>query len=228
MKFEIHHTVMQSLEVHLGINEEVYTQSGGMAWMSEGIDMATTGKGGGLGGMLGRALSGASLLLTTYKSRVADGMVTFVTDAPGKIVPINLPEGTSIMAQNHTFLVAEQHVKLEQAVTKKLGIGLFGGEGFVLQKLTGPGMFWAEISGEVQEYTLAVGQTMRVAAGHVAMFEPSVQFDIQMVQGVTNILFAGEGLFLATLKGPGKIWLQTMPISSLAAAIKQFIPTKSS
>lgn len=227
MKFEIHHTVMQSLEVHLDLNEALYTQAGGMAWMTDGIEMTTAGK-GGLGGMLGRALSGSSLLLTTYKSKIQNGMVTFVTDVPGKIIPMNLAAGTSIIAQRHSFLTAQESVSLEATFTKKLGAGLFGGEGFVLQKVTGPGMFWAEISGEVQEYTLAPGQVMKVSPGHIAMFEPTITYDIQMVKGVTNILFAGEGLFLATLTGPGKLWLQTMPISMLAAAIKEFIPTKSS
>src|SRR5258708_40225710 len=227
MKYEIHHTVMQCLEVQLVQSETVFTQSGGMAWMTDGIDMTTSGKGGVMGA-LGRMMAGSSLLLTTYKCVAASGMVTFVTDAPGKIIPIELAAGQSIIAHRDTFLVAQDGVSLEATFTKKFGAGMFGGEGFVLQKITGPGIFWGEISGEVQEYTLAPGQIMKVHAGHIAMFEPTVTYDIQMVKGITNILFAGEGLYLATLRGPGKVWLQTMPISSLAAAIKQFIPTKSS
>ncbi len=227
MKYEIHHTVMQCLEVQLTQGEALYTQSGGMAWMSDGIDMTTSGKGGVMGA-LGRMMSGSSLLLTTYKCNVPQGMVTFVTDVPGKILPIELPAGASLLAQRDTFLVAQESVTMDASFTKKFGAGMFGGEGFVLQKISGPGMFWAEIAGEVQEYTLGPGQTMKIHAGHVAMFEPTVSYDIQMVKGITNILFAGEGLFFATLKGPGKIWLQTMPVSNLAAAIRQFIPTKSS
>ncbi|MEP7285471.1 MAG: TIGR00266 family protein [Chloroflexota bacterium] len=227
MKYEIQHTVMQSLEVQLGQGESVYTQAGGMAWMTDGIEMTTSGK-GGMMGALGRVMAGSSLLLTTYKSSVPNAAVTFVTDAPGKILGMELKAGQSLMAQRDTFLVAQESVTFEAAFTKKLGVGVFGGEGFVLQKITGPGLFWAEISGEVQEYTLAPNQMMKISAGHVAMFEPTVTYDIQMVKGITNILFAGEGLYLATLKGPGKIWLQTMPVSSLAAAIRQFIPTKSS
>ncbi|MCC7451254.1 MAG: TIGR00266 family protein [Anaerolineae bacterium] len=227
MKFNIQHTVMQSLEIILEPGEAVHTQAGGMAWMSDGIEMTTSAK-GGLGGMLGRALSGSSLMLTTYTSHVPGGMVTFVTDAPGKIIPINLPAGGHMIAQRDTFLVSEESVTLEASFTKKFGAGLFGGEGFVLQKISGPGMFWAEISGECQEYTLAPGQIMRVSPGHIAMFEPTVSYDIQAVKGITNMLFAGEGLFLATLTGPGRVWLQTMPVSNLAAAIRQFIPTKSS
>jgi len=227
MKYEIHHTVMQCLEIHMTQGESVYTQSGGMAWMTDGIEMTTSGKGGVMGA-LGRMMSGASLLLTSYKCNTAQGMTTFVTDSPGKILPLELPAGSSLLAQRDTFLVAQETVTLEASMTKKLGAGMFGGEGFVLQKITGPGLFFAEISGEVQEYTLTPGQVMKVHAGHIAMFEPTVSYDIQMVKGITNILFAGEGLFLATLKGPGKIWLQTMPVSNLAAAIRQFIPTKSS
>ncbi len=227
MKFEIHHTVMQSLEVTLDMNESLYTQSGGMAWMSEHVEMSTNAK-GGLGGMLGRALAGSSLMLTNYTAQAPNSNVTFVTDAPGKIIPMQLAAGGSVLAQRDTFLVAEHSVTLEASFAKKLGVGFFGGDGFVLQKITGPGMFWAEISGEVQEYTLAAGQMMKVHAGHLAMFEASVTYDIQMVKGISNILFSGEGLYLATVKGPGKIWLQTMPISSLAAAIRHYIPTKSS
>ena len=227
MKYEIHHTVMQSLEVHLSQGESLYTQSGGMAWMSDGVDMATSGK-GGLMGALGRMASGSSLLLTTYTSKVPDGMVTFVTDAPGKILAFQLAAGQSLIAHRDSFLVAQDGVSLEASFTKKFGAGMFGGEGFVLQKITGPGAFFAEVSGECEEYTLAAGQVMKVHAGHIAMFEQTVTYDIQMVKGITNVLFAGEGLYLATLKGPGKIWLQTMPISVLAQAIKQFIPTKSS
>jgi uncharacterized protein (TIGR00266 family) len=227
MKYEIQHTVMQSLEIHLAQGEGVYTQSGGMAWMTDGVDMTTSGKGGFMGA-LGRLAAGSSLLLTTYTSKVPDGMVTFVTDAPGKILPFQLAAGQNLIAHKDTFLVAQEGVSLEATLTKRLSAGMFGGEGFILQKITGPGAFFAEISGECQEYTLGPGQTMKVHAGHVAMFESTVNFDIQMVKGVTNILFAGEGLFLATLTGPGKIWLQTLPVSVLAQAIKQFIPTKSS
>ena len=227
MKYEIKHTVMQLLEVQLTSGESLYTQAGGMAWMSDGIEMTTSGK-GGLGGMLGRALSGSSLMLTTYQCTAPSGMVTFVTDNPGKIIPMQLAAGQQVIAQRDTFLTAEPSVTFESTFTKKFGSGMFGGEGFVLQKIGGPGTFFAQIDGECEEYTLAAGQVLKVHAGHIAMFEPTVSYDIQMVKGITNILFAGEGLFLATLKGPGRVWLQTMPLSSLAAAIKQFIPTKSS
>jgi uncharacterized protein (TIGR00266 family) len=228
VKYEVKHTVMQSLEVQLSQGEELYTQAGGMAWMDDAIEMATTGKGGGVMGALGRIASGSSLLLTTYKCTKPSGKITFVTDNPGKILPVQLAAGQSIIAHRDTFLTAEHSVTFEATFTKKLSTGFFGGEGFILQKITGPGMFFAQIDGEVEEFTLQAGQKMQIHAGHIAMFEPTVAYDIQQVKGLGNMLFAGEGLFLATLTGPGKIWLQTMPIANLAAAIRVFIPTKSS
>ena len=125
-------------------------------------------------------------------------------------------------------MVAEETVSLEIHFRKKLGAGLFGGEGFVLQKLTGPGLAWVEIAGEVREYALQAGETMRVDPGHIAMYEPSVNYDITRVKGVKNMLFGGEGLFLATLTGPGKIWLQSLPLSNLASKLMQYMPMKSS
>lgn len=227
MKYEVKHTVMPSVEITMSAGESLYTQAGGMAWMTDGIDMNTSGK-GGLGGMLGRALSGSSLMLTTYKCTAPQGMITFTTDSPGKIIPLQLQAGQQLIAHKDTFLTAQETVTFEATFTKKFSTGAFGGEGFILQKITGPGMFFAQADGEIEEITLAPGQNLKVHAGHIAMFEPSVSYDIQMVKGITNMLFAGEGLFLATLKGPGKVWLQTMPLAHLAGAIRPFIPTKSS
>ncbi len=205
----------------------MYTESGGMAWMSDGIDMDTSTKGGLMAG-LGRALSGESLFMTNYTSRVPNGMVTFTPEAPGKILPIQLAPNQVLIAQKDAFMCAQDSVKLEMHFRKKLGSGLFGGEGFILQKLTGPGMAFLEIPGEIKEYNLAAGQIMKIDPGHIAAFDPTVSYDIAMVKGLKNIMFAGEGLFLAKVTGPGKLWLQTMPISNLAAKIKQYIPTKSS
>ncbi len=124
-------------------------------------------------------------------------------------------------------MVAQDAVTLEIHFRRKLGAGLFGGEGFILQKVTGPGMAWVEIAGEVREYSLQAGETMQVDPGHIAMYEPSVNYDIQRVKGVKNILFGGEGLFLASLTGPGRIWLQSLPLSNLAAKLMKYMPTKS-
>jgi uncharacterized protein (TIGR00266 family) len=225
MQYEIKGSVMPALEVQLQQGEAIYTESGGMAWMSQGIDMETSGR-GGLGKMLGRALSGESLFLTTYTCTAPSASIVFTPEAPGHIIPIPLQAGHSIIAQKDAFMCAEDSVDLEMHFRKRLGAGLFGGEGFILQKLTGPGTAFVEIAGEVRQYQLAPGQVIKVDPGHIAMYEPTIDYDIQMVKGVSNVLFGGEGLFLATLRGPGKVWLQTMPLSNLAGAIRRYIPSK--
>lgn len=227
MEYKIEGTVLQLLEMRLAKGESVYTESGGMSWMTEGIDMSTNTKGGVMAG-LGRALAGESLFMTTYTCNVPAGRIVFTPEAPGKVLDFDLAGGQTLICQKDSFMCAESSVKLEMHFRKKLGAGLFGGEGFILQKLTGPGKAFLEIPGEVKEYNLAAGSRIKIDPGHIAAFEPTVTYDITMVKGVTNILFSGEGLFLATLSGPGKIWLQTMPISNLASKIAKYIPTKSS
>ncbi len=225
MRYEIHGTVMQSLDVHLGRGESIYTESGGMAWMKGNVAMETNTKGGLMKG-LGRMLSGESLFMTTYVSKDDDGLVVFTPEAPGKVVPVNLAAGQTLICQKDAFMCAESSVQLAMHWNKKLGAGLFGGEGFILQKVTGPGTVFFEIPGEVREYTLGAGESMRIDPGHIAMFESSVRYDIQRVKGLKNMFFAGEGLFLATLTGPGKIWLQTMPLSNLAGKLMQYMSFK--
>lgn len=225
MEYRVDGEDMPSLEIKLKQGESIYTESGGMAWMMGDIEMKTEGQ-GGLSGMFGRALSGESMFLTTYACRGTSGVIVFTPESPGRILPMDLKSGQAIIAQKDAFMVAEESVALEMHFRKKLGAGIFGGEGFILQKLTGPGTVFVEISGEVREYTLRDGQKMKVDTGHIAMYEPTVDYDIQRVKGVRNILFGGEGLFLATLTGPGKVWLQTMPLSNLAGAIRRYIPSK--
>ena len=227
MRYAISGTVLQALEVELSQGDSIFTESGGMAWMSDGIDMTTNTKGGLMSG-LGRALAGESLFMTTYTCSVPKAMITFTPEAPGKVIPIQLAPNQTIIAQKDSFMCAQSSVSMEIHFRKKLGTGLFGGEGFILQKLTGPGMAFLEIPGEVKEYNLVAGQRLKIDPGHIAAFDPSVTYDITMVKGLKNMMFSGEGLFLATLTGPGKVWLQTMPISNLAQAIRKYIPTKSS
>jgi uncharacterized protein (TIGR00266 family) len=217
---------MQSLEVRLQQGEAMYTESGGMAWMMGNIDMQTSGR-GGLGKMLGRALSGESLFMTTYTCQGSQGMIVFAPEAPGKVIPFELAAGQSIIAQKDAFMCAEDSTELAMHFRKRLGAGFFGGEGFILQKVTGPGKAFLEVPGEVVEYNLQSGQKMRVDPGHIAAFEPSVDYDITMVKGVSNVLFGGEGLFLATLTGPGRIWLQTMTLPNLAGKLARYLPTSS-
>ena len=222
MEYTIHGTVMQALEVRLKQGEAMYTESGGMAWMTEGIEMKTQGK-GGLGKSLGRMLSGESFFMTTYTCRAPEGMITFTPESPGKVIPLNLPAGHSMICQKDAFMCAEESVELSMHFRKKLGAGLFGGEGFILQKLTGPGLAFVEIAGEVQMVELAAGQKLKIDPGHIAMYEPTCSYDVTMIKGMMNWLGGGEGLFLATVTGPGKVWLQTLPLSNLASKLKRFI-----
>ncbi len=223
MRYEIQGTVMPSLDILLEAGEAIFTEKGGMAWMSGDIKMETSTKGGVLKG-LGRRLAGESFFMTTYQCQSGQGLVTFAPEAPGTILPFELAPGQSLICQKDAFMCAQTSVNIEMQFRKKLGAGLFGGEGFILQKITGPGLVFLEIAGEVRDYTLQAGQSMQIDPGHIALFEPTVSYDIQRVKGVKNIFFGGEGLFLARLTGPGKVWLQSMPLANLAAAIQRFIP----
>lgn len=224
MNYEIKGGALPVVIMKLNRGESVFTESGGMGWMSEDIEMSTNMEGGLFGG-IARKLAGESLFMTTYTSNKDSSTIAFPSSFPGKIIPVELGSGQSVICQKKTFLCAEREVKLEMHFRKKLGAGVFGGEGFILQKISGPGMAFMEIDGDVVEYNLAPGEVMKVDTGHVAMFEPTVSFDIEMLKGFKNMFFGGEGLFLARLKGPGKVWLQTMPIMNLAREIIPFIPT---
>jgi len=225
MEYDIRGTVMQTVDVWLQAGESVYTESGGMAWMTPNVEMETGAKGGLLKG-LGRTLTHESFFLTTYACTNGRGLVAFASEFPGKILAFPLEEGQSIICQKDAFMCAESGVELAMHFRKKLGAGFFGGEGFILQKLTGPGTAFVEIAGELTEYELKEGQTLKVDQGHIGAMEPTVDFDISRVKGLKNILFSGEGLFLATVKGPGKVWLQSMPLANLANKIASRIPSK--
>ncbi len=221
--YKIVGTTLQAAILKLRAGNTIFTETGSMAWMHDGIDM-NTNSGGGLGGLFKRALGGESLFIVDYVAQRDGAEIAFASDFPGKILPINLAAGQSLVAQRGAFLVGEKTMDLSIMLNRKLGSGLFGGEGFILQKLTGPGTMFVTFDGEIAEYTLAPGERMKVDTGHVAMFEPTVSFDIEMVKGFKNILFGGEGLFFAILTGPGRIWLQTMPMSKLAGAMLQYMP----
>ncbi len=221
MKYRVDGTTMQTVTVELADGESVYSESGAMAWMSDNIDMQSEMR-GGMGAALGRMFTGESLFLVNFKSS-GKGVVTFASDFPGKIMPMQLKGGESIIAQKDAFLVAEQSVQLKTHFRKKFGAGLFGGEGFILQQISGPGTIFVALDGEITEMELKAGQKLKVDTGCVGMFEPSVKFDVEMMKGVKNMLFGGEGLFLATLEGPGKVWLQSMPVSNLAAAVSAHV-----
>jgi uncharacterized protein (TIGR00266 family) len=198
-----------------------------MAWMQGDVEMKTDTKGGLMAG-LGRSLAGESLFMTTYTCRGGEGMVVFTPEAPGKVLPFELAAGQSLICQKDAFMCAQSSAKLQMHFRKKLGAGLFGGEGFILQKVTGPGMVFLEIPGEVREYTLAAGEVLQVDPGHIALFEPTVSYDITTVKGLANVLFSGEGLFLAKMAGPGRVWLQSLPLSNLAHKLARYLPVKRS
>jgi len=226
MEYTIKGDNLQLLEVQLQKGESMYTESGGMSWMSPNISMDTNTQGGFMKG-IGRMFSGESFFMTTYECSQGEGMVTFACEFPGKIVARDFSAGESIIAQRDAFMCAESSVDLEMHFRKRLGAGLFGGEGFIMQKVSGPGRAFFELSGEIIEYELESGQTLKVDPGHIGLFEPKVDFDISRVQGVKNMFFGGEGLFLATLRGPGKVWLQSMPLANLAAKLGGYISTSS-
>jgi len=216
---------LPSVDVWLEPGESVFTESGGMAWMKGDIAMSTGTRGGFMAG-LGRKLAGESFFMTTYTCRSGVGLVTFTPEAPGRIMVFDLQPGQSLICQKDAFMAAQEGVSVEMHFRKRLGAGLFGGEGFILQKISGPGLVFLEIAGDVRDYLLQPGEVMQVDPGHIALYEPTVDYDITTVKGITNVLFSGEGLFLATLRGPGRVWLQSMPISNLAAKIRQYIPSK--
>jgi len=227
MRYEIHGDMLPSVDVFLQPGDSVFTERGGMAWLKGDISMETNSRGGLLKG-LGRKLAGESLFMTTYAAEGSGGMVTFTPEAPGRILAFELAQGQSFIAQKDAFMAAQEGVTVEMHFRKRLGSGLFGGEGFVLERLTGPGLVLLEISGDVREYALAAGEILKVDPGHIALYEPEVDYDIVTVKGLTNVLFSGEGLFLATLRGPGKVWLQSMPLINLAAKLAQYMPSKGS
>jgi uncharacterized protein (TIGR00266 family) len=222
MKYEISGSVMQTISIDLGPGETIFSQTHAMAWMTDGVAM-NTNTGGGLFAGLKRAMSGGSLFITQY-SADRGGHIAFAPRFPGTIVPMTLAPGQSIICRKETFLCAESSVTLEIALQQRLGAGVFAGEGFILQRVTGPGVVFLDLSGEVVEKELAPGERLLVHAGHIGMNTPGVSIDIQMIRGFRNVLFGGEGLFLATLTGPGHIWLQSMPILNLAEEIARHMP----
>jgi conserved hypothetical protein TIGR00266 len=223
LKYKIDGTTLQVVTIQLEPGVKIYSESGGMSWMSGNVDMDTN-TGGGLSRMLRRAVAGESLFITDYTVPSGSGIVAFASEFPGKIVDLHLGEGEQVIVQKDAFMCAEKAVDIDMHFRSRIGTGLFGGEGFILQRLTGPGDAFVEFDGEIVTYDLQPGQVLKVDTGHVAMFQPSVQFDVTMLRGFRNILLGGEGLFLATLRGPGRVWLQTMPLMKLASKVLQYLP----
>ena len=221
MQYEFKGGAFPVVVCRLSSGESMITEKGSMVWMTPNMEMTTTG-GGGIGKMFSKALTGESMFQNIYTAR-GEGMITFGSSFPGQILPLEVTPGKSFILQKSAFLASEAGVQLSMHINQKLGAGFFGGEGFIMQKLTGNGIAFAEVDGELVEYTLAPGEQLVVDTGYVMGFELSVSMNIQQVKGLKNMVLGGEGLFNTVLTGPGKIWLQTMPISGVAAAIQPFL-----
>jgi uncharacterized protein (TIGR00266 family) len=227
MQTRIQGTTMPVLDVQLDPNESVFSESGELSWMTGSIQMTThtqMGGGGGLFGVLKRVAGGGSLFMTEYRAMQVPGEVSFATKVPGHIVPVELGQGTEYMVHRHGFLCATPQVSISVGFQQSLGAGVFGGSGFMLQRVGGMGTAWLELSGELIVKNLAPGETLLVHPGHVGAFQTSVGFQITMVPGIKNMIFGGDGIFLAVLTGPGAVWLQTLPISRLAHQISEYLP----
>ena len=222
MNYEIKGGNFPIVVCNLKKGEKMITEKGSMVWMSPAIQMETTG--GSVSKMFSKAFSGESIFQNIYTAQ-ADAMITFGSSFPGRVVPVEIAPGKELIAQKSAFLASEIGVELSIYFNKKIGAGFFGGEGFIMQKLSGHGTAFIEIDGDLVQYELKPGQKIIVDTGNVAAFDSTVSIDIQKVPGVKNILFGGEGLFHTVLTGPGKIWLQTMPIVNVANSIRPYIPT---
>lgn len=226
MDYRILGSTMPVVELTVDRGERICSQSGAMKWMTSGIDMSTS-MAGGLAGAFKRKIAGESAFFNYFTAQQDGEKIAFGHTFPGHIIPVNVAE-QSIICQKRAFLCSTENVELVIAFQRKLGVGFFGGEGFIMQKLSGSGMAFLEIDGECVEILLAAGESLKVETGAVGMFEESVNFNIEKVKGFTNVLFGGEGLFLTTLTGPGRVWLQTMPIQSMVAEMSPYLPKPSS
>lgn len=225
MQYRIIGETMPAVEVQFDApGESMFTQSGGMAWMTDGIEMSTNTKGGLMKG-LGRMFAGESLFMATYRASRAGAQIAFASTVAGRILPVDVGARGGLICQKGAFLCGQDSVQLNVTFTKKLSSGLFGGEGFILQDISGSGMVFLEIDGDMVEKNLAPGEILKVDTGNVVAFERSVEYGIETVKGLGNIFFGGEGLFLTTLKGPGKVYLQTQNIAEFAGRIARFIPS---
>ena len=220
IEYTIYGDDLQMVEIQLDPNEGVRAEAGTMIYMEQDVEMQT-GTGGGIFKGAARMFTGESFFITTFLNSGADvKRVAFAAPYPGKIIPLDMTAlGGTFICQKDSFLCAARGIEIEIAFSKKIGAGLFGGEGFILQRLVGDGLAFAHAGGTIIEKELAAGDTLSVDTGCLVAFAPSVDYDIQMVKGFTNALFGGEGLFLAKLTGPGKVFLQSLPLSRLADRI---------
>jgi len=226
VKHVISGTTMPVLQIQLEAGEKIVAEPGEFSWMTSNMNLNTTTQAAGARGMfsvLGRAMSGGGLFMTEYSPAGGPGMVAFAAKVPGTIHDVEVGPGHSYMIHKHGFLCATEGVQLSIGFQRGLGAGLFGGNGFILQKLAGPCTAFVELGGECVTYDLAAGESILVHPGHIGMFQDTVNFDITMMRGIRNALFGGDGLFIGRLTGPGKVWLQSMTVPGLAHAIEPYI-----
>jgi uncharacterized protein (AIM24 family) len=226
MKTQIKGTTMPVLEIGLEPNDRIVAEPGEFSWMTDGVQMRTTTYTAGaksLWGAIGRALSGGGLFMTEYSAPGGRGVVAFAARVPGSILQVDVPAGHTYMIHRHGFLCGTEGLQLSTGFQRSLGAGIFGGDGFMLQRLAGPCTAWVELGGEVVTYDLAPGESLQVHPGHIGMFQDSVSFDITLMRGITNAIFGGDGLFIARLTGPGLVWLQTLTVPNLAHALSPYL-----
>ena len=227
MRYKIEGETLPVVICELEEGERMITERGSMAWMSPNMKMETSSN-GGIGKVFGRMFSGEGLFQNNYTAMGGPGLISFASSFPGSVKAFEIRPGQELVLQKSGFLAAEAGVELSIHFHKKIGSGLFGGEGFILQRLSGNGIAFAEFDGHVVEYELGAGQQIVIDSGHLAAMTAPCQMDIQMVSGVKNMLFGGEGLFNTVITGPGHVWLQTMPISNVAGALLPYLPTSRS
>jgi uncharacterized protein (TIGR00266 family) len=224
MKYEIKGTPLPVVICELEDGETLITEKGSMSWMSPNMVMDTVG--GGVGKAIGRMFSGESLFQNKYTATGGKGLIAFASSFPGQIMNVEVKPGASMVCQKSAFLASQAGVELSIHFQKKLGAGFFGGEGFIMQKLSGQGTAFIEIDGFVVDYTLGDGQSMILDTGYLAMMDESVKMEIVTVKGLKNKLLGGEGFFNTKVTGPGRIWIQTMPIAAVAQNLIPFLPAK--
>ena len=227
MRYEIKGETLPVVICNLENGERMITEGGGMSWMSPNMKMETTTN-GGVGKAIGRMFSGEKMFQNIYTAQGGPGMIAFASSFPGSIKAFRVSPGQEMIFQKSAFLAGEAGVNLSVFFNKKIGAGLFGGEGFIMQRLSGNGTVFAEFDGHVVEYELQPGQQSVVDTGHLAAMTGSCRMEIVSVPGVKNMLFGGEGFFHTVITGPGHVWLQTMPISNVAGALRPYLPSSSS
>ena len=224
MRYQIKGDTLPVVICQLEAGERMITEGGAMAWMSPNMQMETSTN-GGLGKAFGRMFTGESIFQNIYTAQGGHGMIAFASSFPGSIRAFEIGPGQEMIFQKSAFLAGEGTIQLSAYFTKKFSAGLFGGEGFILQKVSGHGIAFAEFDGHVVEYELAAGQQIVIDSGHLAAMTPSCNMEIKTVPGLKNALFGGEGIFNTVVTGPGRVWVQTMPISRVAGAIQPYIIT---